>query len=114
VVAPFYTTAQAERGRALYSRQCAACHGADLEGIEMAPSLAGDFVDRWTGQRLNDLFDRIRTTMPKGKPGSLSREANADVTAFILSVNRFRAGSAELPSDAAGLGRIRIEAPGQR
>jgi mono/diheme cytochrome c family protein len=111
---PVYNAAQAARGRTLYSGQCALCHGAALEGVEMAPSLAGgDFVDRWTGQSLGDLFERIRTTMPKGKPGSLSREQNADVTAYILSANRFPAGSSDLPSDVAALRRIRIEAPKQ-
>src|SRR5207249_2241693 len=50
---PLYTAAQAERGHALYSQQCAVCHGAALDGIEMAPSLAGgDFLDRWTGQTM--------------------------------------------------------------
>ncbi|MDE3196211.1 MAG: PQQ-binding-like beta-propeller repeat protein [Acidobacteriota bacterium] len=110
--APFYTAAQAERGRALYSQQCAVCHGADLEGIEMAPGLAGGgFIDRWTGQSLGDLYERIRTTMPRGKPGSLSREANADITAYILSANQFEGGSAEMPSDAPSLKGIRIASP---
>ena len=77
----------------------------------MAPSLAGaDFMDRWTGQTMGDLFERARTTMPKNKPGSLSPEATADITAYILSMNRFPAGSAELPSDAAALRRIRFDA----
>jgi mono/diheme cytochrome c family protein len=113
-VAPFYTAAQAERGRTLYRQQCAGCHGADLDGIEMAPSLAGgEFVDRWTGQSLGDLFERIRTTMPKGKPGSLSREANADVLAYILSVNRFVAGTSELRPDVLVLSRILIDSKGR-
>jgi quinoprotein glucose dehydrogenase len=111
---PLYTAVQAARGRALYGQQCAVCHGADLEGVEMAPSLAGgDFVDRWTGHSLGDLFERIRATMPKGKPGSLSREDNADITAYILSVNRFPAGSSDLSSDMPVLSRIQIDAPKQ-
>ena len=110
--APFYTAAQAARGRALYQQQCAVCHGAGLEGVEMAPSLAGpDFIDRWTGQPLGDLFERIRATMPKGKPGSLSRAANADITAYILSANQYVAGSADLPSDTALLKGIPIGPP---
>ena len=109
---PFYTAAQAARGQALYRQQCAACHGAALEGVEMAPSLAGgDFIDRWTGQPLGDLFERIRATMPKGKPGSLSRAANADITAYILSANQFAAGPADLPADAALLKDISIQSP---
>jgi mono/diheme cytochrome c family protein len=49
--APLYTAAQAGRGQAQYTQQCASCHGQSLEGIEIAPPLAGpDFVDKWTGQ----------------------------------------------------------------
>lgn len=108
---PLYTAAQAARGRALYNQQCAVCHGQGLEGVEMAPPLAGgDFMDKWTGQTIGDLFERIRGTMPKNKPGSLSREASADITAYMLSVNRLPAGSTDLPSDTQTLGRIRIEA----
>ena len=108
---PLYTPAQAARGRALYNQQCAVCHGVSLEGLEMAPSLAGgDFMDRWSGQIMGDLYERTRATMPKNKPGSLSPEANADITAYILSINRFPAGSTELPSDAAALRRIRFDA----
>jgi mono/diheme cytochrome c family protein len=108
---PLYTAAQVARGRALYNQQCAVCHGPDLEGVEMAPALAGgDFMDKWTGQTIGDLFERIRGTMPKNNPGSLSREANADITAYMLSVNRFPAGSTDLPSDTQTLRRIRIEA----
>jgi mono/diheme cytochrome c family protein len=109
--APLYTAAQAGRGQAQYTQQCASCHGQSLEGIEIAPPLAGpDFVDKWTGQSLGDLFERIRTTMPKNKPGSLTREAVADITAYILSVNQYPVGSTDLPADAQPLRGIRIDA----
>jgi mono/diheme cytochrome c family protein len=109
---PDYTAAQAARGKSLYEGQCAVCHGAALEGIEMGPSLAGgEFLDRWSGQPLGDFFERIRSTMPKGKPGSLSPAASADIVAYILSANHYRAGAAELPSDRQVLNRIRIETP---
>ena len=108
---PLYTAAQAARGRVLYNQQCAVCHGASLEGVEMAPSLAGgDFMDRWAGKTIGDLFERVQTTMPKDKPGSLSPEANADITAYMLSMSRFPAGPAELPSDAQKLRSIRFDA----
>jgi quinoprotein glucose dehydrogenase len=107
---PLYSAAQAARGKTRYAEQCAVCHGAGLEGIEMAPSLAGaDFMDRWTGQSIGDLFERMRTTMPKGRPGSLSREANAEIMAYILSMNQFPAGPGDLPSQTPALNRIRIE-----
>src|SRR5437867_2241587 len=92
-----YTKEQAKRGQSLYNQHCASCHGETLEGIEMAPALTGgDFLDRWAGQTLGDLFERLRTTMPADKPGRLSREVNTDITAYILSINQFPAGEAEL------------------
>ena len=109
--APLYTAAQAARGQAQYKQVCASCHGENLEGIEISPALAGpDFIDKWTGQNLGDLFERIHTTMPRNKPGSLSRETVAEITAFILSMNQYPAGTTELSGDAQALNRIRIDA----
>jgi hypothetical protein len=77
----------------------------------MAPSLAGgDFMDRWSGQSIGALFERTRATMPKDRPGSLSRDANADIIAYILSVNKFPAGQRELPGDAQTLNQIKFDA----
>ena len=68
----------------LYASKCASCHGDQLTGGEMAPPLAGpEFMSNWNGLTAGDLFDRIRTTMPANKPGSLSREANADILAYM-------------------------------
>src|SRR3954451_23666218 len=36
-----YSQAQADRGKGLYSEQCASCHGSELTGGEMAPPLSG-------------------------------------------------------------------------
>lgn len=106
-----YTQEQAHRGRELYGQHCAACHGESLEGVEMAPALTGgDFLDKWTGQTVGDLFERIRTTMPQNKPGRLSRDVNVDITAYILSANDFPAGKTDLPRDTLILKQIRIDA----
>jgi mono/diheme cytochrome c family protein len=107
-----FTKEQAVRGQALYAQHCAACHGQSLEGIEMAPALSGgDFLDKWIGQTVGDLFERIRTTMPQTKPGRLARDVNVDITAYIISVNEFPAGAADLPRDTQILKQIRIEPP---
>src|SRR5947208_12229751 len=92
-----YTEAQAKRGAAGYAEQCASCHGDQLTGGEMSPPLAGgDFLSNWNGLTMGDLFERIRKSMPGNSPGSLSREVNADITAYMLSVNSFPAGEKEL------------------
>jgi S-disulfanyl-L-cysteine oxidoreductase SoxD len=92
-----FTTEQARRGEALYKTHCGSCHGDILAGIESAPQLVGDtFNATWDGVPLNELFERMRMTMPQTKPGSLSRAQNADILAYILDVAKFPAGSAVL------------------
>ena len=106
-----YTAEQAAQGKALFADKCATCHGADLNGAEMAPPLVGPtFLGDWVGQSADDLFTRIHTTMPANDPGSLSNAQVTQVLAYILSANQFPAGSTALPSDDAGLTPIAITA----
>ena len=106
-----YTEEQAKRGETVYGKECAACHGDLLTGGESAPPLAGGvFQANWNGLTLGDLFDRIRKTMPLSKPGRLTREQDADVLAFMLSVNKFPAGKTELYRQSEMLKTIRFEA----
>ena len=106
-----YTEEQAKRGEPLYSQHCAACHGPELMGGEMAPPLAsGDFLSGWDGLTMGDLFERTRISMPQNAPGSLSGQENADVLAFVLHANKFPAGKTELSNQAAVLKTIKFEA----
>lgn len=106
-----YTADQATQGKAVFADKCATCHGADLNGAEMAPPLVGAmFMGDWVGQSADDLFTRIHTTMPANDPGSLSNDQTAQVLAYILSMNQFPAGSTALPSDDASLTPIAITA----
>jgi mono/diheme cytochrome c family protein len=106
-----YTQEQADRGKPLYGKECASCHGAALDGNGTAPPLAGaDFKSNWNGQTVDDLFEKMQTSMPADEPGRLSREQNADILAFLFSSIGFPAGSKELSTDAAVLQKIRIEA----
>jgi S-disulfanyl-L-cysteine oxidoreductase SoxD len=105
-----YTAVQAGRGKEIYASACAGCHSETLEGSGQIPPLAGpEFLDNWKGQTLADLFDKMKTTMPADAPGKLSNEENIDLIAFLLSFNKFPAGSAELKYDLDRLRRIRIE-----
>ena len=105
-----YTAEQAKRGEALYASNCASCHGSALGGGESAPPLSGgEFFSNWNGLTLGDLFDRIRVSMPADRPGKLSREQNADVLAFMLSVNQFPSGKTELEHQSEVLKQIRFE-----
>jgi hypothetical protein len=48
--------------------------------------------------------------MPQNKPGSLSREANAEILAYVLSANQFPAGKEALSPASEVLKGIKIEA----
>jgi len=76
-------------------------------GSEGGPSLAGvDFDDVWKGQKLSNLFTRIKTTMPQSAPASLSDQQYADLVALILSFNRAPSGNSELPPQVEALEKI--------
>ncbi len=105
-----YSGEQAKRGEQLYHKECAMCHGPHLTGGESAPPLTGgEFLSNWSGLSVGDLAERIRKTMPSSKPGKLSRQENADVIAFVFSVNEFPAGKAEMSEKPELLKEIRIE-----
>lgn len=106
-----YTDAQAKRGESLYSLNCASCHGPSLGGGESASALTGPtFMANWSGVTIGDLFERIRVSMPQDAPGRLSGQQNADVLAYMLSVNKFPAGQMELARQADMLRQIKFEA----
>jgi S-disulfanyl-L-cysteine oxidoreductase SoxD len=106
-----YTSDQAKTGQSLYNESCSSCHGDTLMGGESAPALAGgEFLSNWNGLTLGDLFERIRTTMPQNKPGSISREKNAAILAYMLSVSSFPAGKTPLPQQTEVLKDIKIDA----
>jgi hypothetical protein len=106
-----YTRDQAERGLSDYNAHCLDCHGEDLEGDAEAPPLrGGQFLTNWDGQRLGDLYMRIRRDMPLNfEAGKLSPAMNADLVAYILSINHFPPGPVELPHAAEVLNQIRFE-----
>ena len=105
-----YTEEQSKRGEAVYKKECSSCHGEMLTGGESAPPLTGGaFQANWNGLTLGDLFDRIRKTMPQSKPGSLTRQQDSDVLAFLLSINKFPAGKTELYRQSEMLKEIRFE-----
>ena len=106
-----YTQDQAKQGQAAYNESCSSCHGDTLMGGESAPALAGgEFLSNWNGLTLGDLFERIRTTMPQNRPGSLSREKDTLILAYMLSVSQFPAGQTALPQQTEVLKEIRIDA----
>src|SRR5437879_4850974 len=71
-----YNQEQANRGKALFSQQCASCHQETLSGkVGTAPPLSGaQFKTNWDGLTVDDLFEYIVKSMPRGQTARLSRE----------------------------------------
>ena len=106
-----YSASQAARGETAYVTACARCHAASLSGGDEAPPLAGTgFLGNWNGQTLAQLHDRIRTTMPSDDPSTFARPLITDVVAYMLKVNGFPAGRADLPTTTDSLKEIVIRA----
>jgi mono/diheme cytochrome c family protein len=93
-----YTEAQAARGQIDYGRNCARCHGPNLDGGGTAPPLrSATFLDVWREDYLVSLFQHIQTRMPPGSAaGSLPEDQYIDIVAHILAINGFPAGKNEL------------------
>jgi cytochrome c len=107
-----YTEAQAVRGERQYGRSCEQCHGVNMSGdpVEEIPSLVLDsFMTDWNGKSVKDLFDTVKRSMPKDKPGSLGTGAYVDVVAYLLQANKFPAGTTELSRVPERLEPIVIE-----
>jgi len=104
-----FTTDQSKRGEAIYNANCAMCHQPDLGGKEPVPELAGDkFMSHWLNHPVAELFTRVSTTMPQGKPGSLTHDQYIDVIAFLIDANGFKSGATELKADSDALKTIMI------
>ncbi len=106
-----YSSEQANRGEAVYTEACIACHGQDLGGNSNSPGLKGmGFMFLWEGKTLGEFFEKIRSEMPTDRPAQLPMQNYADVVAYILQENEFPAGSVELPIDVGVLNSISIVA----
>jgi len=107
-----YTEAQAARGERQYGRSCEQCHGPDMSGdqVEEIPSLVLDsFMTDWNGKSVRELFDTVKRSMPKDKPGSLGTGAYVDLVAYLLQANKFPSGAKELSRTPEQLDPIVIE-----
>lgn len=102
-----YTAAQAERGKQVYARHCARCHGDDLASPRNP--LSGDlFAEHWESRTLAALFRRIRDTMPAGQVTAVEESEKLDTMAYVLQQNGFPVGRVELTPDADALAKIQI------
>ncbi|MBL0171033.1 MAG: cytochrome c [Gemmatimonadaceae bacterium] len=106
-----FTAEQAARGQTSYNQTCARCHRETLAGGDEAPALTGSaFMSSWNGQTLDELHERVRTSMPTDTPGVYARPMITDVIAFMLRFNGFPAGAVELTHENEALKGIRFVA----
>ena len=124
VVAPGFLTTVQDLGRFGYAHFGISASGAadplalragnllvgnaeNAAGLEMTLT-GGEFASNWNDLSLGELFERIRISMPQNSPGSLSRQQNADILAYILSKASVPAGSTELPTQTEILNGIKF------
>ena len=107
----YYGDAQAARGAKLYALHCSECHGAELQGGG-AVALTGDyFRTRWSedAHSVDDLFYIVRTQMPYGAPGRLSKADYFDIVAFMLQRGGYRGMQEDVPLDAEELSAKKLK-----
>jgi alcohol dehydrogenase (cytochrome c) len=97
-----YTREQALRGADVYAGNCRSCHTPESH-------TAAQFVTRWNGRTLLELYTYIHDQMPKNDPGTLTAEEYVDVMAYLLRMNRSPVGASELNADTLALKAIRID-----
>ena len=99
-----FTPAQASRGERTFSDVCAACH-------DTGEFSGGRFRISWVGRPVGELFETISTLMPEADPGSLSPAEYAAIVAYLLQVNGYPAGDADLSTNVRALGQLEIVSP---
>jgi S-disulfanyl-L-cysteine oxidoreductase SoxD len=112
----------AAQGAEIYSRRCAACHGAKGEGGQAEalvgfepPGMApfGPEYEQWRAGRpdvpftvgnywpyATTLFDYVRRAMPPTAPGTLSSDEVYSLVAWVLAQNRIIPESAVMTAES--------------
>ena len=110
-----YSTKQAERGKEVFDKSCSNCHNQDLKGSVRAPALRGDaFLANWLNSSVNTLYTKLRFSMPATYPETVSDSDKLLALTYLLQVNGFPAGSAELAQQEEILDGIQIVKQGSK
>ncbi len=105
-----YTEDQFERGEVLYQKECALCHGLELDD-GAAPAIVGStFRKTWSmlGANVAELYNRIATTMPPRQDNLLREDQNLDILSYLLGRNNVLRGTEALRNDYDYLAAIPI------
>jgi mono/diheme cytochrome c family protein len=110
-----YTANQAKRGKEIFAKSCSNCHNQDLKGSVRAPALRGDgFMANWLNSSVNTLYSKLRFSMPATYPETVSDADKLLVLAYLLEVNGFPAGNAELTPTEETLDAMQIVKQGAK
>jgi len=105
-----FTANQATQGEVAYVAHCASCHGANLEGFGLVPSLSGTyFAERWGNKAVDLLAGDVRR-MPPGAENTLGATAYTELLAYILLHNGISASEQVLPESISALNALVIPA----
>jgi cytochrome c2 len=106
-----FTEEQAARGKMLYQKNCQDCHGTTLDNGEFGgPPIKGAyFRQHWGSGDVAGLFGYVNALMPPDRPGQLSPQSYADLTAFLLGSNGYAAGNEELTPDPEARRRMTMK-----
>jgi alcohol dehydrogenase (cytochrome c) len=113
--AALYTVSQAATGNREYASNCAACHGARLDG-GAGPALSGRalrLLAKDTRLTVGDMFAVLAKQMPLNEPASLKREQYVAIMAYILSRNGYPAGTKALTYGGALRSNVPMTAHGK-
>jgi len=78
-----YSDAALQRGRQIYARECAACHGPQGAGTQIAPTPLRNIAARRTFGSVRAVVLDPRPPMPKLYPSRLTRGQVDDVSAYV-------------------------------
>lgn len=109
-MAPQFTAAQVLAGKTSYESNCAVCHGNTMTNGTFGTPLAGEYFNgAWSGKSVRALYDRTQKSMPPAAPSSLSKDNYANIVAYILEVNGYKATGTALGADDPSLDKMTIK-----
>jgi cytochrome c len=83
---------------AAYERSCSRCHGPNLED-GFSPKLSKPVLANYG--TASQLYEYLRSAMPKGNAGSLSSQQYYDITGYLLSKQGLIAEGQVVDADSA-------------
>ncbi len=106
-----FTADQVTRGSDIYVDRCVQCHGDTLDNGEFggAPLNGSYFSKHWGAGSAAALVGFMKAKMPPDRPGSLTDENYADLTAFLLDANDYPKGDKELPPDTPSQQKLSLK-----